>query len=144
MVGTPVEQMRGGVSRASQVGHLLGSRELADIPTDVILRGAATHALVSARGWAMAFVDEGPPGQRVPLALGHGPPPQARGPPLDLDSHHGTSAVSDIKQSDIKPDFLVKASRLVMYAPLSSSAATRVALLSSLSHTQQYKTRPIF
>ena len=35
------------MSRESRIGHLLGSRELADMPTEVILRGAATHALVS-------------------------------------------------------------------------------------------------
>ena len=41
------------MSRASRVGHLLGSKELADMPNEVILRGAATHALAS----GMAFVD---------------------------------------------------------------------------------------
>ena len=42
------------MSRASRVGHLLGSKELADMPNEVILRGAATHALASG---GMAFVD---------------------------------------------------------------------------------------
>ena len=44
MVGTPAEQRWG---RMSRIGHLLGSKELADMPTEVALRGAATHALVS-------------------------------------------------------------------------------------------------
>ena len=35
------------------MAHLQGSRELADTPTEVILMGAATHALVS----GLAFVD---------------------------------------------------------------------------------------
>ena len=41
------------MSRASRVGHLLGSRELADTPTEVILRGAVTKALVG----GLAFVE---------------------------------------------------------------------------------------
>ena len=44
MVGTPAEQRWGGMSRESRIGHLLGSRELADMPTEVILRGAAIGA----------------------------------------------------------------------------------------------------
>ena len=54
VVGTPAEQRLGGMSReAGLIGHLLGSRELADMPTEVALRGAATHAVVSGLG----FVD---------------------------------------------------------------------------------------
>ena len=37
VVGTPAEQRWGGMSRASQVGHLLGSSELTDTPTAVII-----------------------------------------------------------------------------------------------------------
>ena len=44
------------MSRAGRVGPLLGSRELTDTPTAVILRGAATRALVS----GLAFVDAKP------------------------------------------------------------------------------------
>ena len=53
VVGTLAEQRWGGMSRASRIGHLLGSRELTDTPTEVILRGAATQALVT----GLAFVD---------------------------------------------------------------------------------------
>ena len=47
------------MSRASRVGHLLGSRELAGMPTEVIHRGArvATHALVIMSGLAFADVE---------------------------------------------------------------------------------------
>ena len=41
------------MNREGRIGHLLGSRELADMPTEVVLRGAATHALVS----GVSFVD---------------------------------------------------------------------------------------
>ena len=63
VVGTPAEQRWGGMSRVSRVGHLLGSRELADMTTEVILRGAATHALVS----GLAFVDAKPKVDREPI-----------------------------------------------------------------------------
>ena len=35
------------MNREGRIGHLLGSRELAAMPTEVVLRGAATHALVA-------------------------------------------------------------------------------------------------
>ena len=35
------------MTRECQIGHLLGTRELVDLPTEVALRGAATQALVS-------------------------------------------------------------------------------------------------
>ena len=35
------------MTRECQIGHLLGARELVDLPTEVALRGAATQALVS-------------------------------------------------------------------------------------------------
>ena len=57
----------GGMSRESRIGrrHLLGSRELADLdmPTEVILRGAATHALVS----GLSFVDAKLKADREPI-----------------------------------------------------------------------------
>ena len=43
------------MSRVSRVGHLPGSRELADMPTEVTPRSVATHALVS----GLASVDAG-------------------------------------------------------------------------------------
>ena len=59
VVGTPAAHQWGGMSRASRImhiSHLLGSMELADTPTEVILRGAATQALVS----GLTFVDAKP------------------------------------------------------------------------------------
>ena len=55
VVGTPAGQRRGGLSmhREGRMGHLLGPRGLVDMPTEVALRGAATHALVS----GLSFVD---------------------------------------------------------------------------------------
>ena len=53
VVGTPAERRWGGMSREGQIGHLPGSRELVDMPTEVVLRGAATNALVS----GLSFVD---------------------------------------------------------------------------------------
>ena len=47
VVGAPADQRWGVMSRESRIGHLLGTRELTDMPTEVILRGAATHALAS-------------------------------------------------------------------------------------------------
>ena len=35
------------MTRECHIGHLLGSRELVDLPTEVALRGASTPALVS-------------------------------------------------------------------------------------------------
>ena len=38
----------------AKIGHLLGTRGLVDLPTEVALRGAATQALVSGLSWADA------------------------------------------------------------------------------------------
>ena len=57
VVGTPAEQRWGGMSRESRIGHLMGPRELADIPTEVILRGAATHDHMHALGSGLGCVD---------------------------------------------------------------------------------------
>ena len=35
------------MTRECQIGHLLSTRELVDLPTEVALSGAATQALVS-------------------------------------------------------------------------------------------------
>ena len=35
------------MTREGQIGHLLSTRELVDLPTEVALRGASTQALVS-------------------------------------------------------------------------------------------------
>ena len=40
--------------REGQIGHLLGTRELVDLPTEVALRGAATQALVGGLSWVDA------------------------------------------------------------------------------------------
>ena len=55
------------MSRAGRAGHLLGSRlrELADTPTEVILRGAATHARALVSG--LAFVDAKLKADREPI-----------------------------------------------------------------------------
>ena len=39
------------MARECQIGHLLGTRGLVDLPTEVALRGAATKALVSGLSW---------------------------------------------------------------------------------------------
>ena len=51
---TPAERRWTGMIREGQIGHLLGTRELVDLPTEVALRGAATQALVSGLSWADA------------------------------------------------------------------------------------------
>ena len=38
------------MTRECQIGHLLATRELVDLPTEVALRGAATQALASGHG----------------------------------------------------------------------------------------------
>jgi hypothetical protein len=38
------------MTRECQIGHLLGTKELVDLPTEVALRGEATKALVSGMG----------------------------------------------------------------------------------------------
>ena len=47
VVTTPAERRWMGMTREGQIGHLLSTRELVDMPTEVALRGAATQALVS-------------------------------------------------------------------------------------------------
>ena len=44
---TPAERRWTGMTRERQIGHLLSTRELVDLPTEVALRGASTQALVS-------------------------------------------------------------------------------------------------
>ena len=51
---TPAEVRWTSMNREAQVGHLLGTRELVDLPTEVALRGAATEALVSGLSWTDA------------------------------------------------------------------------------------------
>jgi hypothetical protein len=43
------------MTRECQIGHLLSTRELVDLPTEVALRGASTQALVS--GLSCSCVD---------------------------------------------------------------------------------------
>jgi hypothetical protein len=50
---TPAERRWTGMTRECQIGHLLGTRELVDLPTEVALRGASTQALVS----GLSYVD---------------------------------------------------------------------------------------
>ena len=47
---TPAERRWTGMTRECQIGHLLGTKELVDLPTEVALRGEATRALVSGLG----------------------------------------------------------------------------------------------
>ena len=44
---TPAERRWKGMTRECQIGHLLSTRELVDVPTEMALRGAATQASVT-------------------------------------------------------------------------------------------------
>ena len=45
------------MTREAKIGHLLGTRKLVDLPTEVALRGAATQALVSGLSWTDAQLE---------------------------------------------------------------------------------------
>ena len=53
------------MSRAGREGCLLGPREVADMPTEVALRGAPTDSLVG----GLAFVDAKPKVDRKPMSI---------------------------------------------------------------------------
>ena len=59
---TPAERRWTGMTRECKIGHLLSTRELVDLPTEVALREASTQALVSGLSYvdAQLKVDRGP------------------------------------------------------------------------------------
>ena len=65
VAGTPAEQRWGGMRmrREGRIGHLPGSREQKDLPTEGALGGAATHALVG----CLSCVDAKPRVDRDPI-----------------------------------------------------------------------------
>ena len=54
VITTPAERRWKGMTREGRIGHLLVTRELVDLPTEVALRGAATHAVVNGLSWVDA------------------------------------------------------------------------------------------